>query len=259
MRHLLWAVLVCGLVLSGQRPAEALILGRCGDGKIRPLAEQCEGANLNGATCQSRGFNSGTLGCTATCKYDTSGCNTIQEDLAACLAEPDFAFPASGQTTAFMADKNDGIGGAVAVPDDGTLQFGAPLSYTDNGDGTITDHNTYRWSGNGSQETIWDWIDDLNAANFAGHDDWRIPNLKELQSIVDYERVNPSIDPAFNTNCIAACTVLTCSCTVGSVYWSATTLASVPSFAWLADFGGGDVFAVDKSGNLFVRAVRGGS
>ena len=76
--------------------------------------------------------------------------------------------------------QNDGIPGGVAVADDGAVQAGAPLSFTDNGDGTITDNNThlmwekkgdggglhdkdntYSWSGNG--ETIWDWLDDVNA------------------------------------------------------------------------------------------------
>jgi hypothetical protein len=83
-------------------------------------------------------------------------------------------FPATGQTTAYPADKSDGIAGPVAVPDDGTLQLGAPLRYRILKDGTIKDQNTglvweakcehcgglhdsgniYVWSGNGSQETI---------------------------------------------------------------------------------------------------------
>src|SRR5262249_51845535 len=145
------------------------------------------------------------------------------------------AFLATGQTTANTADKNDGIAGAVAVPDDGTLERGAALSYVDNGDGTITDLNTglmwekkadnggphdkdniYRWSGNGTQETIWDWLDDVNAeggTGFAVHNDWRIPNLRELESIVNLANFSPAVSSTFNTGCAAACTVLTCSCT----------------------------------------------
>ncbi len=49
-------------------------------------------------------------------------------------------FPATGQTTAYPANKN-GNGGAV-VPDDGTVRAGAALRYKDNGNGTITDENT---------------------------------------------------------------------------------------------------------------------
>jgi hypothetical protein len=197
--------------------------------------------------------------------------DTCVEDIAAALSgsppAPCGQFPATGQATAYQADKNDGIAGAVDVPDDGTVQAGATLSYTDNGDGTITDNNTglmwekksddsglhdkdnlYRWSGDGSQETIWDWLEDINAeggTGFAGHNDWRIPNAKELQSIVDYGRFNPSIDPIFGP-------------TMAPVYWSSTSYAVNLSFAWTVYFSGGFVNALDKSSTHYVRAVRGG-
>ncbi len=157
-------------------------------------------------------------------------------------------FPASGQTTAYLADKNNGAGGD-AVPDDGTVQAGTPLSYVDNGDGTLTDlntglmwemkdlgsldgvpgalhdaDNTYRWSGDGTQETIWDWLDDVNVEGFAGHSDWRIPNVKELQSIVDHQVFNPSIDPVFgDTGSLAPPSTV--------FYWSSSTVASVTACA----------------------------
>lgn len=38
-------------------------------------------------------------------------------------------FPATGQTTAYQADKNDGVPEPVDVPDDGTLQRGKTLKY----------------------------------------------------------------------------------------------------------------------------------
>ncbi len=47
--------------------------GFCGDGR-RAASEQCEGTDVGGATCESVGFGRGTLGCTGTCTYDTSGC-----------------------------------------------------------------------------------------------------------------------------------------------------------------------------------------
>jgi hypothetical protein len=178
-------------------------------------------------------------------------------------------FPATGQKTPYQADKNDGIVGPVDVPDDGTLERGATLHYKLRDDGTIKDantgliwevkcsacgglhdvSNTYRWSGNGSQETIWDWLDDINAeggTGYAGHADWRIPNVKELQSIVDYERFTPAIKPIFVP-------------TAANVHWSSTTRANDPAGAWGVDFDIGDANTYDKIGDLFrVRAVRGG-
>jgi hypothetical protein len=46
----------------------------CGDGSINLPGEQCDGADLGGQTCFSQGFDSGTLACTGTCQFDTTGC-----------------------------------------------------------------------------------------------------------------------------------------------------------------------------------------
>lgn len=45
----------------------------CGNGNI-DTGEQCDGSNLNGQSCSSQGFTSGTLKCSSTCTLDTSGC-----------------------------------------------------------------------------------------------------------------------------------------------------------------------------------------
>ncbi|RMG98897.1 MAG: hypothetical protein D6705_04680 [Deltaproteobacteria bacterium] len=45
----------------------------CGDG-TKNGSEQCDGADLGGKTCQTEGFDSGTLTCKADCTLDTSGC-----------------------------------------------------------------------------------------------------------------------------------------------------------------------------------------
>ena len=179
-------------------------------------------------------------------------------------------FQATGQTTSYQADKNDGIVGPVAVPDDGALRRGNRLRYKLKADGTIKDRNTgliwevkcsacgglhevsneYVWSEDGTQETIWDWLDDINAEGgpgYAGHNDWRIPNERELQSLVDFGRSAPAIDAIFSP-------------TSPSAYWSSTTDAGDASAAWFVHFVGGGTDIFDKSANsLFVRAVRGGA
>ena len=43
------------------------------------------------------------------------------------------------------------------------------------------------------------WIDAINAANLGGHNDWRVPNVKELQSLVDYGVTYPG--PTIDTTC----------------------------------------------------------
>ena len=67
-------------------------------------------------------------------------------------------------------------------------------SFSDNGDGTISDHATgLMWSQDDSGSGMtWQsalaWVQQKNAENYLGHSDWRLPNAKELQSIVDYGR-----------------------------------------------------------------------
>jgi cysteine-rich repeat protein len=52
----------------------------CGDG-IAEGEEECDGADLGGASCESEGFGAGTLGCLRDCSYDTSECITCGNDL----------------------------------------------------------------------------------------------------------------------------------------------------------------------------------
>jgi hypothetical protein len=131
--------------------------------------------------------------------------------------------------------------------------------FADNGDGTVTDNCTgLMWqkdtadvNGNG-QSTAQDdtfWFDALaycENLNFAGHDDWRLPNVRELQSLVDYGRFNPSVDPVFG--------VLS-----PYYYWSSTSVARFIADAWTVGFQEGFVFnAGNKLVRSYVRAVRSG-
>jgi hypothetical protein len=81
-------------------------------------------------------------------------------------------------------------------------------NFEDNKDGTITDHATgLMWSKDDS-ELAMNWVEALAYAEnseLAGYQDWRLPNAKEMQSLVDYTRApaitsSAAIDPVFNTS-----------------------------------------------------------
>lgn len=103
-------------------------------------------------------------------------------------------------------------------------------SLQDNGDGTITDQATgLMWaqddSGTGLnwQEAL-AWVATQNAASYGGYSDWRLPDAKELQSIVDYSRSpdatgSAAIDPRFNITSITN----EAGATDYPAYWSSTT------------------------------------
>ncbi len=76
--------------------------------------------------------------------------------------------------------------------------------FVDNGDGTITDNATaLTWmqadSGEGMDwETALAYAQEMNEANYLGYSDWRLPNVKELQSIVDYDYAPDAQDAAYD-------------------------------------------------------------
>jgi hypothetical protein len=91
-------------------------------------------------------------------------------------------------------------------------EFYGTNDFRDNGDGTVTDRATgLMWTQEESSIAM-TWKDALAYAEdleLAGYRDWRLPNAKELQSIVDYSRApfphgsadaGPAIDPMFNTS-----------------------------------------------------------
>jgi hypothetical protein len=160
---------------------------------------------------------------------------------------PVSGLPETGQT---QCDQGAGTLGACPgspAGQDGAVLAGTARSYTDNGDGTITDNATgLMWEKLSDDGSIHDWNDvytwydafnvkiaALNGGGgFAGHTDWRLPNRLELDTLADLGRVSPAIDPAFNTSCTPSCTVTTCSCTQSTYYWSSTTYQDGPPNAW---------------------------
>ena len=78
-----------------------------------------------------------------------------------------------------------------------------------------------------------------------GYSDWRLPNQRELLSIVDRSRYSPAISSVFVR-------------TASDYYWSSTTYVNSASWAWYVDFNLGNANVSTKSSPFYVRCVRGG-
>jgi hypothetical protein len=228
-----------------------------------------------------------TLGTTqsslTTCTSDLGSCNTTlgttQSSLTTCQGNLAICLGGglqgqrlkTGQTICY--DNAGTVIACAGTGQDAELQKGLAVAYTDNGNGTITDTRTgLMWEKLSDDGTIHDkdtadtWTNAfstkvamLNAGSFAGFTDWRVPNVNELQSLVSYGASYPAINAAFNANCAATCSVLTCSCTQPSAYWSSSTYQDIPSIAWVVYFNDGYVVGYLKDNSGYVRAVRGGS
>jgi hypothetical protein len=153
------------------------------------------------------------------------------------------------------------------VPNSPTdVEGGAPNleSYTDNGDGTVTDNVTrLTWQQTpeddaGGTFPVYTWLapdaGGVGAGEYcaglqlAGHRDWRLPALIELVSIVKYDIAFtgdfPSIDPGYFPD------------TPASSFWSATPTAGQPGYAWGVSFDYGYSGRGDITEPAWVRCVR---
>lgn len=79
-----------------------------------------------------------------------------------------------------------------------------------------------------------------------GQTDWRLPNISELESIIDLTRCYPSIDTTYFPNISMIS------------YWSSTTNANDTDVAWCVRFYDGYVSYHYKYNSYYVRCVRGG-
>lgn len=129
------------------------------------------------------------------------------------------------------------------------------IAKTLNGDDVVLDLATgLMWAAdgdelgcNGGAVISWQAAIDFPSANpFAGYDDWRLPNIKELFSIVDNAHWTPAIkEPPFAN-------------TKTGHYWSSNTDINTPSRAFYLDFGLGSIFVAAKTETRYMRMVRGG-
>ena len=134
-----------------------------------------------------------------------------------------------GLSTVMMADLSRNSAGVVT---DSTTGLQWQDDYSDNG-GSI---KSAKWQ---------DAIDYCEALSLDGHEDWRLPNLRELTSLVDDTRYDPAIDATFTQ-------------TASDGYWSSATYARYHDNAWGVDFYSGRQGHDDKDYSYYVRCVRAG-
>ena len=119
----------------------------------------------------------------------------------------------------------------------------------DNGDGTITDNYTgLVWQKIQPADTM-SWEGALAYANsltLVGKNDWRLPNIKELQSLNDVKLYKPSFNKNFFVN------------TLSGNYWSSTTMFNTAAIAWDINIDYGIVSYNNKTVKEHVLLVRGG-
>lgn len=119
--------------------------------------------------------------------------------------------------------------------------------FTDNLDGTITDEVTgLIWMAQPTSDSI-TWENALNYAdtlNFAGYNDWRVPNIKEIQSIQDVKRIKPALNTSFFKGISTY------------KYWTSTSIINQATKAWYIDFQYGITTYALKTARLKTFFVR---
>ncbi|HMP74326.1 MAG TPA: DUF1566 domain-containing protein [Kiritimatiellia bacterium] len=127
--------------------------------------------------------------------------------------------------------------------------------FTDHGNGTVTDTLTgLMWvkaphglDGNSTAKSWNGAVDFCHGLEFAGYSDWRLPNVRELQSLVDYGRASPALPAGHPFSGIRT-----------GYYWTSSTRMGGTTMAWLLSLHLGLVVNDDKPTAYEVFPVRGG-
>lgn len=129
------------------------------------------------------------------------------------------------------------------------VRGGLTDNFIDNGDGTVKDTDngliwqkgdSHNYDGGRTWQQALEYCEGLSVAQY---NDWRLPNIRELHSIVDDGRYSPAIAPVFISR--------------SDSYWSSTTYESY-YYAWSVDFDDGHTTHESKSYDLlYLRCVTG--
>ena len=156
--------------------------------------------------------------------------------------------------------------------DDGALQKGVAWPnprFRDNNDGTVTDNLTgLIWLKDAGAFEKKTWANALSAANSLKNGehglsdgseagDWRLPNVRELCSLIDYEYNDPALSNAAGDKKWTAGDPF--DTIQSSNYWSSTTRSCNAAYGWYVNLNDGYVSPSDKAGYYdYVWPVRGG-
>jgi len=83
------------------------------------------------------------------------------------------------------------------------------------------------------------------ALNYGGHSDWYLPNISELESLVNTKKSDPAIKGNFKN-------------IISSYYWSSSSVVSYSSYAWYVSFLYGNSDYDGKTSSYYVRCARAG-
>jgi len=122
-------------------------------------------------------------------------------------------------------------------------------SFTDNGNGTVTDNVTgLMWQQSGDTGATWQGgLDYCNSLSLGNHDDWRLPDVKELYSLVDAATSYPAINETYFPGTMTS-----------SEYWTSTTdMDAGTSIAFRINFQFGTMYSsITKNDSYYIRCVR---
>lgn len=207
--------------------------------------------------------------CVGTLSDGSTSVNVIVKVPKQAMCRPASPVPQTGQTSTFTPGDDGDIGAGVTLP---TPRF------TDNGDGTITDNLTaLMWLKNAncaglpaaSQQGAIAAVAQLNATgkmnnidcgDLGLHKDWRLPNVKEMESLINFGFVFPAFSGASGLTNGTANDPFS-NFQISSGYWSSTTYAGDPSIGWGINYSASNYLINNgaKSFSGFVLAVRGGT
>jgi hypothetical protein len=196
-----------------------------------------------------------------------------------CATAQAYTLPDTGQTSCYGTVSPWAETDCEGTGQDGNYDIN-PMSYTSNVNGTVTDNITgliwqkcsvgyknddtcseYDLGDPDAPDTEYNWYEASGTPHatynkesisvcgdleLGGHNDWRLPTINELRSIINYSKSEPgpTIAAVFpNTQAL--------------YYWAATASAQDTDYAWFVDFYNGRINSLPSSGTNYVRCVRG--